>query len=132
MNSQPPQGTAPTAHAAPGARLARAGFLCGLISFIVAFGAGLEYLIATAYSRHTPGASTPGPTSGEIVLLILGAAPVALVGLVLSLAGHPFTARRGLARAGLVLSLCALVPVAVLMVVFIQLYIYCSAHGCFA
>jgi hypothetical protein len=65
------------------------------------------------------------------VFLIVGALPVALVGLILSFLGRHSTSRRWLAVAGVAFSVLALVPFVVLLVVLAQLYSYCHTHGCY-
>lgn len=130
----PPVPALPVASATPPdgwAGVALAGFVCGVVSFIASMLAGLDYVVAIAAIRYSPGAATPGLSSGEVVLLIVGSFPLALVGLVLSMMGRRSTSRRRLAIAGTVLSLIALVPFAVLAVVLFEFVTYCSAHSCF-
>lgn len=102
-----------------GARLALAVFLCGLISLLAA-------ILGSLFGLNTVLAFS----SGEGVLLILGAVPVALVGLFLSFWGLHSRARRRLAMTGMALSFLALVPFGVLLVVFYEFMSYCSAHQC--
>jgi hypothetical protein len=76
-----------------GARRAVAGFACGLGSLLAALLAG--FLASGA---------VPAGTSGEGVLLLLAALPVALVGLVLSFQGRRSTSRWAWALVGVFLS----------------------------
>jgi hypothetical protein len=94
-----------------GARLALAGFLCGLASLIAAMLGSLSLFYD---GQNTISAFS----SGEGVLLILAAVPVALVGLILSLWGRHSRARRRLAMTGVALSFIALVPFGVLIALF--------------
>lgn len=141
MSHQPPNGALSIAQPDRRAGVARAGFVCGLISASASLLAGLnflaQYLLIFNYrlhifaDNHFPGGTQPGLTSGEVVLLILAAFPVALVGLSLSILGRRSTSRRRLARAGIILSLIALIPFCILVVVLYMLFSYCSAHSCF-
>lgn len=126
MSRQPPYGSAPnpplpplspevpTAQPDRGAGLALAGFLCSLTSLIAAVLAGIFASGAVA-----------GLTSGEGVLLLVAAFPVALVGLILSVLGRHSTSRRGLAIAGAVLS-----PIFLVFLFVAVLVIYLSWTSC--
>jgi hypothetical protein len=98
--------------------------------------ASLAYMVPALvldFRPYTPTYDLPfsGLSSGEEVLLILGAAPLALAGLALSFRGRRSSSRRRLAIAGMILSLVALVPFAWLLVAIYELTSYCSAHSCF-
>ena len=114
-----PAVAAPSPSSAPRGCLAYAGFACGLLALIAA-------LLAVPFSSS----SIPGTTSGEaMLLLVFGAVPFGLVGLVLSLIGRGAGRLRAL---GIAASLIALVGGggAVLWVV-IALYAACHQGGCF-
>jgi hypothetical protein len=118
MSRQPPHEIAPipprpgASMAQPdrGARLALAGFLCGLASLIAAMLGSLSLFVLNTISAFSNG--------GVLVFLIPAAVPVALVGLILSYWGLHSRARRRLAMTGMALSFIALVPCGVLIVLF--------------
>ena len=122
----PQQPGVPTAQPDRGAGLALAGFLCGLISFIVVMAAFLSYYIA---ARYVTSAALRFLTL--YVSLILAAFPVALAGLILSFRGRHSRARRRLAIVGMALSLLAMVPFVYQVVAIILGAVYCSSHQCF-
>lgn len=102
MGSQPSHGAIPNDPAparSRGGGPARAGFLCGLTSLAIALVAGV----------FASGA-VPGLTSGEGMLLLLASLPVALAGLLLSALGLRTPARRRQALTGITVSLLALLP----------------------
>jgi hypothetical protein len=76
-----------------GAGLAIAGFLCGLGSIIALI---LAFIFGVG--------AVPGFSSSEGALLLVATFPVALVGIILSYLGRQSTSRRGLASAGMILS----------------------------
>lgn len=136
MSSLPPSGSdpnippppeqpgVPTAQPDRGARLALAGFLCGLTSLFATM-LGIFPPLFFAYN------AVPGHIGGERGLLILAACPVALAGLILSVQGRHSMSRRRLAIAELVLSVLALVFVLLFTVVRAAFYLQCSTHSCF-
>jgi hypothetical protein len=65
-------------------------------------------------------------SSGEELLLLIAAFPVALVGLMLSIAGRHSTSRRRLALAGTVLSFIAILPLFVALLVVYLSWSRCS------
>ncbi|HLJ81905.1 MAG TPA: hypothetical protein VKT52_10495 [Ktedonobacterales bacterium] len=115
MSSQPPHGAADNLPRAQprGDGLVRAGFVCGLISLTAALLGGL---FASGVVSDL--------TSGEGMLLLVGALPVALVGLLLSGAGYSSTSRRRLARAGIAFSL---IVVSLFLLALLVVYLSWSA-----
>jgi hypothetical protein len=95
--------------ASAGDGYARAGFVCGLVSFSAALIAGL---LASGV--------VPGGTSGEGMLLLIAATLVALVGLLASAAGLRSRSRRQMAIAGMIL---ALIPMAFLALALLVIYL---------
>lgn len=116
MSGNPPNGITPgtpvPSHPVPvaqpdrGAGPALAGLICAVVS-IVATVTGAAFAVGLV----------PGPTSGEGLLMMLGAFVLALVGLFLSLAGCHSTSRHTQAVVGLVLSCCGLAPFVLALVV---------------
>jgi hypothetical protein len=93
-----------------GAGLAIAGFYCGLGSVVAPI---LAIILAVV---HVPALPT---------LLFLAAIPAAIVGVILSAMGRKSTSRGGLAIAGLILSIVALVLFLLFIVlVIVALFVY--------
>jgi hypothetical protein len=114
-----PDVIAPSSSSAPRGCLVYAGFACGLLALIAA-------LLAVPFASS----SIPGTTSGEaMLLLILGAVPFGLIGLVLSLIGRGAGQLRAL---GIAASLIALVGGGgVVLWVVIAFYVACNQRACF-
>jgi len=103
--------------------LARAGYICGLISGVVTVFAALNFLVPLLF--YSVVQNLPLLSSSEVVLLLIAMVPVALIGLVLSVRGWRSTTRHRQAVAGVALSAFALVPFLVAVVV-----IYISWTAC--
>jgi hypothetical protein len=126
----PPSPAVPLPAPDPVARLALAGFLCGLGSFIASMLASLNVIAGLFLTFFVSSGAEPGLSLSEVLLLLIAAFPVALVGLILSVRGRHSTTRHRLARAGIIFSCIALLPFVVAIVVVFQTLSYCSIHSC--
>lgn len=100
MRNDPPDTSPPAAAPEPGrsAALADAGFVCGLGGLIA-----LSLAYAFGVARWIPG------LEGPAAFLLVGAFPLALAGIRLSVAGRRSPARHGLASASALLSLAVMI-----------------------
>ena len=106
----------------PGPRsgLARAGFICGLISFLAGL---LAALLTFGY--------IPGGSSGEaMLLLIFIVLPLSLVGLVLLFSGRRSASKRGLVSAGIAVAAVALLGTCFVLVAVAIAWSSCFSHPC--
>ncbi|HEX5441941.1 MAG TPA: hypothetical protein VFW76_13715 [Ktedonobacterales bacterium] len=112
----------------PCASAALAGFLCGLASCAASLFAAAIFALSllTTFMGRGQG---PGPSLSVLLLLLIAACPVALVGLILSIAGWRSVSRHGRARAGAILSFIALLPFILAIVIVIVSWSRC-APGC--
>ncbi len=128
MNRQSSPGTFSEATSAFDWRagVARAGFLCGLISAIVTVLAAFSFLFSLFF--YPLSQELPVLSSGEVVLLLIAMTPVALIGLVLSASGWRSTTRHRQAVAGVALSAFALVPFVIAVLVIAISWTACQPH----
>lgn len=127
MSGSPPNGTTPGAPVPPrptsvaqsdhGAGKALAGLICAVAS-----------ILATLTGAAFAAGFVPDRTSGEGLLVMLGAFVLALVGLFLSLAGRHSTSRRRHAVTGIVLSCIGLAPFVLAITVTAIGWIRCAPH----
>jgi hypothetical protein len=122
------------------AGIAIAGFVCGLVSFLVSLAFSVNYVVLV-YQIENYGQEVGLPRVETqlwggifpvvVVALQLATVPVGLVGVVLGVLGWRSLSRRWLARTGVLLSILALVPAAVLITAFIVIIHDCSLNSCF-
>jgi len=125
VNQQSPPG-APSGAASSldkTASSARSGFVFGLISAVVTLFASLNFLVPLFFYSRVQ--NLPILSSGEVVLLLIAMTPVAMIGLALSLAGWRSTTRQRQAVAGVALSVFALVPFFLAVIVIIISWTAC-------
>lgn len=117
MRYQAPEAHPGAARPTRGDRLALAGFVCGLVSLGAGLLAGLLAIQAI-----------PDGSSGEALLLLIAMVPVEVVGLALSILGRHAPSRRGLARAGMVLTATPLVLFVLVVILVILSWVRCAPH----
>lgn len=128
MNQQPtPSDTSGAASSLdPNAGSARSGFIFGLISSVVTLFASLNFLFALFFFDVSQ--RLPVLSSGEVVLLLIAMTPVAMIGLFVSAAGWRSTTRHRQAVAGVALSVFALVPFFMAILVIVVSWTACQPH----
>jgi hypothetical protein len=111
-----------------GAGAALAGFVCGLASCAASLLAAAIFALSMV-STFAGRGQGPGPSLSVLLLLLIAACPVALVGLILAIAGWRSVTRRRMARAGVILSFIALLPFILAIVIVVIGWARC-APGC--
>lgn len=111
-----------------GAGAALVGFVCGLASCAASLLAAAIFAL-WLFTTFTGRGQGSGPSLSVLLLLLIAACPVALVGLILSIAGWRSVTRRRMARAGVIFSIIALLPFILAIAIVILSWSRC-APGC--
>jgi hypothetical protein len=111
-----------------GAGAALVGFVCGLASCAASLFAAAIFALSL-FTTFTGRGQGPGPSLSVLLLLLIAACLVALVGLILSIAGWRSVSRRRMAPARAICSFIALLPFILAIVIVIIGWARC-APGC--